>query len=893
MNDLSLKTLCNCLNQKDENGHFMRNPNCIQILNTIKDHIQNGEPNFAIQSKLELSQSFISYLLWLIETSDHSKDRSLVAIVLKLLVNITLPLENISNLDQIRSPHYRLQLNQFQNILLEAKKNFIESNLASEVLIKIVRDICNNQVESDNNYNKLEDYLFINDCLLFFYNLLYVPDKLEEGDRRSSATVDSFIGSQNTTLAKDEWQKAYKKILWNLLVQGLDSSILMILKSRHCEKLNGTILQLIYLFYKNQFMVKLQNSLNVNSSPSECSDDDNKLYQKRSSSASVFSDSSSSNGVQSKEKQSDSGFSQTESNNRMNNVNWFCEDTKGEDIKGEDDSKSGTTDESLQIIKTPIENEYQSSGFSTGSSEEEFEQRLMHKVIKSHQRSSNKQSESDSSDESPSTSKKVSKNIRTHHPPNVYRKSKVTCLPKPPQCCPSICLDAALSTAFSKLSVTDINQSSKNFKTLAPWDRKKPCGSKSLPMGNGSLEPSDDDICELLKDFTLKFVHSFFASFVIDLKSLLSQSSLQIDLSHFLWILSYFLKISISIDLKLTHLKPLLDVDLFNFLVLQGQKIHKSIQLSPFSHESQPKLKKLNLLIGSISDLVLIINNYYLKPSTSIAEKSFLDEIRFSLSQMLDLRQFPLLLIYQGSSLIFPRSLMIELILVNHLLLLLFKPMYLSGLFDMNSHLQQFANTKVIFEYGLILEQFRSNKKQINNCTLTLMHHIAGDLNAVHCLIQPIIIKTFIAIFESDFELFEAWSDLLEHVIFLSIDMVKKDLNTSLLCFQEEKFSNQATNNTSFNSADSEEANIELDDSDDEYIYWLYKQVEQTMDPIGQMIEVYYEQKNVLLNRDTLVSLLLDQKIITKAKFDKLLNIERQKMSDQVEGKDNDEKLTF
>lgn len=98
----------------------------------------------------------------------------------------------------------------------------------------------------------------------------------------------------------------------------------------------------------------------------------------------------------------------------------------------------------------------------------------------------------------------------------------------------------------------------------------------------------------------------------------------------------------------------------------------------------------------------------------------------------------------------------------------------------------RFATVEIMQQYGLLLENFNENSEYVNDCILTMMHHIAG--NHVTMLFQPIILKTYSRIWEADYELCDVshlheqieieiktivlfhifvqyWRDLIEHVI--------------------------------------------------------------------------------------------------------------------------------
>lgn len=64
-----------------------------------------------------------------------------------------------------------------------------------------------------------------------------------------------------------------------------------------------------------------------------------------------------------------------------------------------------------------------------------------------------------------------------------------------------------------------------------------------------------------------------------------------------------------------------------------------------------------------------------------------------------------------------------------------------------------FAKVDIMHKYGLLLNTFGSNGEYINNCILTMMHHVAGDLECVQVLYQPHILKVFSKIWETDYQL--------------------------------------------------------------------------------------------------------------------------------------------
>lgn len=56
-------------------------------------------------------------------------------------------------------------------------------------------------------------------------------------------------------------------------------------------------------------------------------------------------------------------------------------------------------------------------------------------------------------------------------------------------------------------------------------------------------------------------------------------------------------------------------------------------------------------------------------------------------------------------------------------------------------------------QYGILLESFLENGEFVNDCILTMMYHVGGDLQQVTALFQPVILKTYSKIWETEYEL--------------------------------------------------------------------------------------------------------------------------------------------
>lgn len=68
--------------------------------------------------------------------------------------------------------------------------------------------------------------------------------------------------------------------------------------------------------------------------------------------------------------------------------------------------------------------------------------------------------------------------------------------------------------------------------------------------------PSDEDISHLLKEFTVDFLLKGYGYLVEDLQAqLLTDMQAHIDTSHFFWLVTYFLKFAVQLELDLEHIR--------------------------------------------------------------------------------------------------------------------------------------------------------------------------------------------------------------------------------------------------------------------------------------------------------------------------------------------------
>lgn len=52
-----------------------------------------------------------------------------------------------------------------------------------------------------------------------------------------------------------------------------------------------------------------------------------------------------------------------------------------------------------------------------------------------------------------------------------------------------------------------------------------------------------------------------------------------------------------------------------------------------------------------------------------------------------------------------------------------------------------------MFNYGIVLQNYKENNELVNDAVLTMMHHIVGEMENTTVLFQPIIFKTFLNLY--------------------------------------------------------------------------------------------------------------------------------------------------
>ncbi|TRY67893.1 hypothetical protein TCAL_12088 [Tigriopus californicus] len=370
--------------------------------------------------------------------------------------------------------------------------------------------------------------------------------------------------------------------------------------------------------------------------------------------------------------------------------------------------------------------------------------------------------------------------------------------------------------------------------------------------------PTEDDVADLLKEFTVDFLLKGYSTLVDELrKQLLNDFNAQMDKSHFLWLVTYFLKFASQLEVGFELIGPVLSVPTISYLTYEGVRFYEELELAcrMKTIDLRPHLRRMHLVITAIHEFIQTLENYSNFKHFSQQDQESCIKIQLCCLRVTELRQLFVLLIRRFNPNVQSLQYLHDLVSANHSLLVMMEKVNLDEDF-MTNHLQQFASVEVMRQYGLLLENFYTNTDVINDAIFTMMHHISGDLNAPEALYVPQILKSFSDIWEQETDICEDWSDLIEYVIqkFITTMGTKPHACASNLLDSLDPNSDALDENGfSKNQLDN--------------LYWYFSQCENTEDPVGGIIEMYKASYSVTKTRVSVIHALLSQGIITHAQY--------------------------
>jgi len=376
--------------------------------------------------------------------------------------------------------------------------------------------------------------------------------------------------------------------------------------------------------------------------------------------------------------------------------------------------------------------------------------------------------------------------------------------------------------------------------------------------------PTDKDISELLKEFTVDFLHNGYSSLVEELLEKLSKNDTDIsmDKSHFLWLLTYFLKFASQLEIGLDQIGTVISFRTLSYITYEGVELLETLELANRERRADisPHLRRMHLVVTALREFIQTVSAYNEIKNLSYSDKKHIEKLQLQSVYTKEIRQLLLLLLRRYNPQIQSLQYLSDLIVCNHMLLLDMELVSENEeckgpTFSMTSHIKQFANPELMRQYGRLLEDFEQNTPFVNDCIFTVMHHIAGDLECPQVLYIPSILKSFSKIWEQGLQICDDWVDLIEYIIQKFIQTMGSSPHSCAANMVECLDYTEAVDECGFTGAQTSQ------------LFWHFTQVEDSKDPVGAIIEVYRQTDNLSLSRLAVIQALLSHGIITHAQY--------------------------
>lgn len=301
---------------------------------------------------------------------------------------------------------------------------------------------------------------------------------------------------------------------------------------------------------------------------------------------------------------------------------------------------------------------------------------------------------------------------------------------------------------------------------------------------NGNPE---DDVNRILAVFGVTVLKNGFKDLVANLITYLTDSSNSgnpLDQSYLTWLLSYFLKFIFLPEMTYDFVDTAVSLQIVNFLtylavdsaeVLASQFVDGDVK-NVGTPVDPTALRRVHLCVMALREVFHSLNYISNCMRLNPEETKNLRENFFKIACLQDLRKIFILLLrtcpLDASYKIYLR----DVVTTNHVYLLLLE--HILGAcrdepqmdkfrtkFSMLTHVSSFADKAVVRAYGYLLENYEQNSPCLNDCIMTMLHHISGDCGHPETLLQIPILNTFMEIYENEFPLGNESMELIEYIL--------------------------------------------------------------------------------------------------------------------------------
>lgn len=234
--------------------------------------------------------------------------------------------------------------------------------------------------------------------------------------------------------------------------------------------------------------------------------------------------------------------------------------------------------------------------------------------------------------------------------------------------------------------------------------------------------PTDEDISQILKEFTVDFLLKGYGFLVQELHmQLLTDLQLSIDTSHFFWLVTYFLKFAAQLELDLVHINSVLCFDIISYLTYEGVNLCEQLELisrQQGGENLKPYLRRIHLVVTAIREFLQALESYKRSSHLSSEDKAHIEALQIQISGTENLRNLFVMLLRCFNPSLQSRQYLQDVIVTNHILLLLLDNVskMTNKKCNMIEHITQFATVDIMHLYGVLLENFKENGEFVNDC---------------------------------------------------------------------------------------------------------------------------------------------------------------------------------
>nr|AVP27640.1 timeless [Laodelphax striatellus] len=766
------------------------------------------------------------------------QDKEAFDLIIKVLCNLTVPVECLMDIDVfLKTDQGRNVIFDLNWLLTTCKEAFTDSR-ATRCLLDFIKGLLDKEEEISK-----EDCEIINNCLLLLRNVLHIPEV------RGGVQDRTGTSHQN-------------QLIWNMFTQNFDKILIQLMTGSHRALWGTAVVQLIALVYKDQHVGILQKLLSLwfEASLSESSEDN-----ESNTSPPDQGSGDSSSSMMTSDPTSDSSDTGGSSEQDLNHSLMSSEGDSGMSSLAARNSASSSASTGNSSV-----------GGGGGNSSPGSSKNYTDAAKQSH---TSTRSWSNSND-GPSSSNSASGSSAT--------PSKKSCNSELSDCGYGTQLENQGSISTSSNEDESPNTKSKPVhqkptnliqKTRyhagkivmlhekKEWKRKKLIKrSKTNSMNMKALlhhTPSDEDITHLLKEFTVDFLLKGYSCLVHQLQlQLLTSLHAHIDTSHFFWLITYFLKFASQLELDLELVSPVLSFDTVSYLTFEGVNLCEQLEVSKQQNQANlsPFIRRMHLVVTALREVIQTVEIYKKFSHLGEEDENKITLLQEQISSTEELKYLFLLLLRNFDPTLQSKQYLQDVIVTNHNLLIFLencnRPTKSARRTSISDHIKQFANEEIMKQYGLLLEYFEENGEFVNNCIFTMIHHVAGDINQVDTLFQPPILKTFFKIWESDFEICDDWSDVIEYVVHKFVNLPVP----------------QPADHKKLKLGESLNSNWSKDDSKNLHKYYVKSAC--SSDPISRVLNCFTESGVLNKTRIGVIEQLLKQDVISDLEFDEFIKKE-------------------